>query len=98
MSHIRVASLRLRSLSCSARREQVSIPTIIGSSFRPGSGQNPSRARRTLITRGLRGICHGVSPDNLQSYVDECVFRYDTRNDLQDPCSTLLNRAATGDA
>jgi transposase len=46
------------------------------------------------VKNGLRGVYHGVSPDNLQSYVDEYVFRYNTRNDIRDPFLTLLNRAA----
>lgn len=46
------------------------------------------------VKNGLRGVYHGVSPARLQSYVDEYVFRYNTRNDAQDPFLTLLNRAA----
>ena len=46
------------------------------------------------VKNGLRGVYHGVAPRNLQSYVDEYTFRYNTRNDAQDPFLTLLNRAA----
>ncbi len=46
------------------------------------------------VKNGLRGVYHGVAPRNLQSYVDEYVFRYNTRNDERDPFLTLLNRAA----
>jgi transposase-like protein len=46
------------------------------------------------VKNGLRGVYHGVAPRNLQSYVDEYVFRYNTRNDTQDPFLTLLNRTA----
>jgi transposase-like protein len=46
------------------------------------------------VKNGLRGVYHGVSPKNLQSYVDEYVFRYNTRNDTQDPFLTLLNNVA----
>jgi hypothetical protein len=46
------------------------------------------------VKNGLRGVYHGVAPANLQSYVDEYVFRYNTRDDTQDPFLTLLNRAA----
>jgi hypothetical protein len=46
------------------------------------------------VKHGLRGVYHGVAPQNLQSYVDEYVFRYNTRDDAQDPFLTLLNRAA----
>jgi transposase len=46
------------------------------------------------VKNGLRGVYHGVAPANLQTYVDEYVFRYNTRDDTQDPFLTLLNRAA----
>jgi transposase-like protein len=46
------------------------------------------------VKNGLRGVYHGVAPRNVQSYVDEYVFRYNTREDTQDPFLTLLNRAA----
>jgi hypothetical protein len=46
------------------------------------------------VKNGLRGVYHGVAACDLQSYVDEYVFRYNTRNDEQDPFLTLLNRAA----
>jgi transposase-like protein len=46
------------------------------------------------VKNGLRGVYHGVAAKNLQSYVDEYVFRYNTREDTQDPFLTLLNRAA----
>jgi hypothetical protein len=46
------------------------------------------------VKNGIRGVYHGVAPRNLQTYVDEYVFRYNTRNDTQDPL-TLLHRVAT---
>ena len=47
------------------------------------------------VKNGIRGVYHGVAPRNLQGYVDEYVFRYNTRNDAQDPFLTLLNRVAS---
>ncbi len=46
------------------------------------------------LKNGLRGVYHGVAPRNLQSYVDEYVYRYNTRGDEQNPFLTLLARSA----
>lgn len=34
----------------------------------------------SLLKRGIDGIYHSVSPKHLQNYIDEFVFRYNTRN------------------
>jgi transposase len=34
----------------------------------------------SLVKRGISGVYHGVSPEHLQSYVDEYVFRYNNRD------------------
>ena len=36
----------------------------------------------SLVKRGISGVYHGVSPDYLQSYLDEYAFRYNTRDTL----------------
>jgi transposase-like protein len=46
------------------------------------------------VKGGLYGVFHGVSREHLQGYLNEFVYRYNTRNDAQDPFLTLLNRAA----
>lgn len=33
----------------------------------------------SLLKRGISGVYHGVSPEHLQSYLDEYVFRYNNR-------------------
>ncbi len=33
----------------------------------------------SLVKRGISGVYHGVSPEHLQSYLDEFVFRYNNR-------------------
>lgn len=34
----------------------------------------------SLVKRGISGVYHGVSPEHLQSYLDEYVFRYNNRD------------------
>jgi len=34
----------------------------------------------SLVKRGISGVYHGVSPQHLQSYLDEYVFRYNNRD------------------
>lgn len=38
----------------------------------------------SLLKRGVVGIYHSVSEKHLQNYVDEFVFRYNTRNETED--------------
>ena len=33
-----------------------------------------------LLKRGISGVYHGVSPEHLQSYLDEYAFRYNNRD------------------
>lgn len=47
----------------------------------------------STLKHGLRGVYHGVSKQHLPSYLNEYVYRYNTRNDAQDPFLTLLGRA-----
>src|SRR6266566_789900 len=35
----------------------------------------------SLIKNGIRGVYHSVSPDYLQTYLDEFTFRYNRRHD-----------------
>ncbi len=47
-----------------------------------------------LLKRGLNGIYHKVSPKHLQLYVDEFVFRYNTRlNTISEKFNLLLRNA-----
>jgi transposase len=34
----------------------------------------------SLVKRGISGVYHGVSPEHLQSYLDEYAFRYNNRD------------------
>jgi ISXO2 transposase-like protein len=34
----------------------------------------------SLVKRGISGVYHGVSAKHLQSYLDEYVFRYNSRD------------------
>jgi transposase-like protein len=47
------------------------------------------------VKNGLRGVYHGVSRRHLPSYLNEYVYRYNTRDDETDPFVTLLGRVAT---
>lgn len=46
------------------------------------------------VKNAVSGVHHGVSPEYLQQYVNEYVFRYNHRNDATPMFLTLLNRAA----
>ena len=48
----------------------------------------------STLKNGIRGTYHAVSTKWLQSYLDEYVYRYNTRSDETDPFLTLLARAA----
>jgi len=46
----------------------------------------------SLVKRGIGGVYHSVSPDYLQSYVNEYSFRYNHRKDESPMFQTFLNR------
>jgi len=46
----------------------------------------------SLVKRGISGVHHSVSPDYLQSYVNEYSFRYNHRKDEQPMFRTMLSR------
>lgn len=48
----------------------------------------------SLLKRGIFGICHSTSKKYLQKYVDEFVFRYNSRQDKQE--STRFNQLIVG--
>jgi transposase-like protein len=48
----------------------------------------------SLIKRGISGVYHSVSPDNLQSYLDEYCFRYNRRHDGNLQFKAILLRAS----
>ena len=48
----------------------------------------------SLIKNGIRGVYHSVSPDYLQSYLDEFTFRYNRRHDGNQQFRAILKRVA----
>jgi len=48
----------------------------------------------SLIKRGISGVYHSVSPDNLQSYLDEYCFRYNRRHEGNLQFKSILERAS----
>jgi len=46
----------------------------------------------SLVKRGIAGVYHNVSPEYLQSYVNEYSFRYNHRNDETPMFKTFLNQ------
>jgi transposase-like protein len=46
----------------------------------------------SLVKNGIRGVYHHVSPEYLQTYVNEYSFRYNHRKDVQPMFQTFLNR------
>ncbi len=46
----------------------------------------------SLVKRGIGGVYHSVSPDYLQSYVNEYAFRYNHRGDKLPMFKTFLNQ------
>jgi transposase-like protein len=46
----------------------------------------------SLVKRGISGTYHHVSPDYLQSYVNEYSFRYNHRKDEKPMFQSFLNR------
>jgi len=46
----------------------------------------------SLVKRGISGVYHSVSPDYLQSYVNEYSFRYNHRKDEIPMFTSFLNR------
>jgi transposase len=47
----------------------------------------------SLIKNGIRGVYHNVSPEYLQSYLDEFTFRYNRRHDGNQQFNAILERA-----
>ena len=48
----------------------------------------------SLIKRGIGGVYHSVSPENLQNYLDEYCFRYNRRLDGNLQFKSILERAS----
>ncbi len=48
----------------------------------------------SLIKRGIGGVYHSVSPEYLQSYLDEYCFRYNRRHDGNLQFKAILERAS----
>jgi transposase-like protein len=48
----------------------------------------------SLIKGGIRGVYHSVSPENLQSYLDEYCFRYNRRHEGNLQFKSILERAS----
>ncbi len=46
----------------------------------------------SLIKNGIRGVYHSVSPDYLQSYLDEFTFRYNRRHEGNQQFNAILER------
>src|SRR5579863_8345556 len=46
----------------------------------------------SLIKNGIRGVYHSVSPDYLQTYLDEFTFRYNRRHDGNQQFRAILKR------
>lgn len=49
----------------------------------------------SLVKRGIGGVYHSVSPQYLQSYINEYSFRYNHRNDEKAMFKTVLSQIAT---
>ncbi len=48
----------------------------------------------SLVNPGISGVHHSVSPDNLQSYLDEYCFRYNRRHEGNLQFKSILERAS----
>ena len=48
----------------------------------------------SLLKRGIGGVYHSVSTKYLQSYCDECNFRYNRRNEGQPMFTSLLEQVS----
>ena len=46
----------------------------------------------SLIKNGIRGVYHSVSPEYLQTYLDEYTFRYNRRHDGNKQFRAILRR------
>ncbi|MBW8011774.1 MAG: IS1595 family transposase [Chloroflexi bacterium] len=46
----------------------------------------------SLVKNGIRGVYHSVSPEYLQTYLNEYAFRYNHRNDIRPMFLTFLSR------
>lgn len=46
-----------------------------------------------MLKRGIGGVYHSVSTKHLQSYLDECAFRYNNRDvEGRGMCTAFLDR------
>ena len=45
-----------------------------------------------LFKNGVRGVCHAISPEYLQAYLDEYSFRYNRRHSKEPMFWAMLNR------
>jgi transposase-like protein len=48
----------------------------------------------SLIKNGIRGVYHNVSPEYLQTYLDEFTFRYNRRHEGNQQFRAILKRVA----
>ena len=56
---------------------------------------NNAESMWSNVKRGLDGVNHGVTPEDLSGYLDSYVFRYNHRDDETPMFETLLARAAS---
>ena len=47
-----------------------------------------------LVKNGIRGVYHSVSPEYLQNYLDEYVYRYNHRDDITPMFFSFLRQSA----
>jgi transposase len=46
----------------------------------------------SLVKNGMRGVYHSVSPEYLQTYLDEYTFRYNRRHEGNQQFRAILSR------
>jgi len=45
-----------------------------------------------MVKNGIRGVFHSVSPQHLQTYLNEYTFRYNHRDDDEPMFDSILNK------